>query len=226
MGWHAPCLAHIRVMPSSSKSSSKSSPQLEKARQFVGQWVRNKWHIDKLLGVGGMASVYAATHRNGRRGAIKLLLPEISRNAEIRERFLREGYVANRIGHPGVVGILDDDETEEGLAFLVMELLRGASLQARLRQVGVLPPLEVLFVADQVLDVLVAAHQAQVIHRDIKPGNVFLLTDGRVKVLDFGLARVLDGPRYAKTRRHRARYDSVHGPRAGPGQTGRHRRPG
>ncbi len=140
-----------------------------------------------------MANVYAATHRNGRRGAIKLLKSEFNVYAEVRERFLREGYVANRIRHPGVVGILDDDETEDGLAFLVMELLIGVSLHERLEAVGRLGALEALFLADQVLDVLAAAHGARVIHRDIKPGNVFILDDGRVKVLDFGLARVLEG---------------------------------
>ncbi len=168
------------------------SPPLEAARALVGVTLRGKWRLDALIGVGGMANVYAATHRNGRRGAVKLLNRMFSSEPEIRARFLREGYVANRIRHPGVVSILDDDEAEDGAAFLVMELLDGVSLFDELRERGRLAPLEALFIADQLLDVLAAAHRARVIHRDIKPGNVFLLRDGRVKVLDFGLARVLD----------------------------------
>ena len=169
----------------------------EEGMHWVGKALRGKWHLDALIGTGGMANVYAATHRNGRRGAIKLLRPEFNVFAELRERFLREGYVANRIQHPGVVGIVDDDETEDGLAFLVMELLLGRSLHDRLSGSGNLNPLQALFLADQVLDVLTAAHQAHVIHRDIKPGNIFILEDGRIKVLDLGLARVLEGQRAA-----------------------------
>ncbi len=163
------------------------------ANRSIGRTLRNKWCIERLIGMGGMANVYAARHRNGRQVAIKMLYPEFAVHEEVRERFLREGYIANRIDHPGVVGILDDDETEDGIAFLVMELLRGESLHERLVSVSVLPLAEALFIADQVLDVLKAAHEADVVHRDIKPGNVFLLRDGRIKVLDFGLARVLDG---------------------------------
>ncbi len=165
----------------------------ELADRCVGRTLRNKWQIERLIGMGGMANVYAARHRNGRQVAIKMLHPEFAVHAEVRERFLREGYIANRIEHPAVVGILDDDETDDGVAFLVMELLRGESLHERLGILSVLPLAEALFIADQLLDVLKAAHQAGVVHRDIKPGNVFLLQDGRVKVLDFGLARVLDG---------------------------------
>ncbi len=167
------------------------------ALHWVGKALRRKWHLDALIGTGGMANVYAATHRNGRRGAIKLLKPELNVHAEVRERFLREGYVANRIQHPGLVGIVDDDETEDGLAFLVMELLSGESLQDRLARDPAVPPAEALFIADQVLDVLQAAHEAQVVHRDIKPGNIFVLDDGRVKLLDLGLARVLEGRKAA-----------------------------
>ncbi|MBN2194385.1 MAG: protein kinase [Polyangiaceae bacterium] len=92
--------------------------------------LRGKWTLDSLIGMGGMANVYAATHRNGRRVAIKLLNQHFATNQEVCKRFLREGYVANRIGHPGVVGILDDDTAEDGSVFLVMELLHGQPLSA------------------------------------------------------------------------------------------------
>lgn len=156
----------------------------------MGTVLRKKWTIDALIGSGGMATVYSATHRNGKRVAIKLLRPAFAHNAEVCERFLREGYAANKVGHPGAVGVLDDDETDDGAVFLVMELLDGGSLSARIRERRTLEPPEVLFIADQVLDVLAHAHPQGIIHRDIKPGNIFLLRDGRVKVLDFGLARV------------------------------------
>jgi len=172
----------------------------KRAKAWVGQTLRGKWSLERLIGMGGMANVYAARHRNGREVAVKLLLPEFGEFPEVRERFLREGYIANRIEHPGVVGILDDDVTEDGLSFLVMELLQGVSLLERLDTVTPLPLSEALFIADQLLDTLGAAHAAGVVHRDIKPGNVFLMHDGRVKVLDFGLARVLDCQAQALTR--------------------------
>ena len=78
-----------------------------------------------------MAAVFAATHRNGNRVAIKLLYPELTRNADVLARFIREGYAANRVGHPGAVRVLDDVRDEDGAAFLVMELLEGDSVEAR-----------------------------------------------------------------------------------------------
>jgi len=94
----------------------------------VGQVLREKWTLGALLGVGGMATVYAATHRNKKRGAVKLLHPELSANVNMRQRFLREGYVANSVGQRGAVEVFDDDVTETGEAFLVMELLEGETL--------------------------------------------------------------------------------------------------
>ncbi len=163
------------------------------AQKRVGQTLNNKWHIDRLIDIGGMAAVYQATHRNGKRVAIKLLHPFIASHADVRERFLREGYVANQVEHPGAVSILDDDLTADGAPFLVMELLEGESLDHWMaRSKEVLPLADVLAVADQVLDVLSAFHARNVIHRDIKPGNLFVTKTGLVKVLDFGLARLRD----------------------------------
>src|SRR5215831_20160971 len=92
--------------------SGGGTDEKARARARVGLTINNKWRLDALLGVGGMASVYAATHRNGSRAALKILHAEFARDAGIRERFLREGYVANRIDHRGRVAILDDDVTE------------------------------------------------------------------------------------------------------------------
>jgi eukaryotic-like serine/threonine-protein kinase len=160
------------------------------ARERVGQVVCGKWTLDRLIDIGGMGAVYAATHRNGKKVALKMLHASLSSETELKSRFLREGYIANRINHPGALSILDDDTAEDGSAFLVMELLVGESLEDRLGKSGNwLPPEAVFPIADQALDVLAAAHDAGVVHRDIKPGNVFLTSTGEVKLLDFGLAR-------------------------------------
>src|SRR6185295_15702389 len=110
--------------------------------------------------IGGMATVFEATHRNGKRGAVKMLHLELSVDAGVRERFLREGYVANQVDHPGAVSVLDDDVDEDGSMFLVMELLQGKALDAiaRTRPGERLEAGEVLAIADDLLDALVAAH--------------------------------------------------------------------
>src|SRR5450432_514933 len=163
----------------------------ERARARIGTVLKHKWRLDKVIGVGGMAVVYAATHRNKKRAAIKMLHPELSMDSAIRERFLREGYVANSVGHRGAVAVDDDDVSEDGLAYLVMELLDGETIEQRWERKGrILSPHEALSVMDQLLDTLAAAHARGIVHRDLKPENMFLTRDGAVKVLDFGIARV------------------------------------
>lgn len=160
----------------------------------LGTILRGKWRLERVLGVGGMATVYEAVHRNGLRGAVKMLHHDLARNPGMVERFLREGYMANKVGHVGVVRVLDDDTSEDGTAFLVMELLEGdALIDLAEANGGRLPLQDVLGYAHQLLDVLHAAHQAGVVHRDIKPDNLFLTRTGVLKVLDFGLARAFDG---------------------------------
>jgi len=115
-------------------------------------------------------------------------------DANVRSRFLREGYVANKVGHPDAVSVLDDDENEDGTVFLVMELLEGQTVEklAESSPGHRLSYDEVLGIADGLLDVLVAAQAAGIVHRDLKPENLFLTTDGALKVLDFGIARLHD----------------------------------
>src|SRR5262249_22613991 len=157
----------------------------------IGTVLKDKWKVDARLGRGGVATVYAATHRNGARVAIKVLNRDVARNPDIRSRFLREGYAANAVNHPGVVRVLDDDTTEEGQPFLVMDLLEGELVdERRMRKGGRLPLVEVMRIGDQVLDVLAAAHEKGIIHRDIKPENIFITESGAVRVLDFGIARM------------------------------------
>ena len=160
----------------------------------VGSVVRGKYRVDAFLASGTMANVYSATHRNGSKVALKILHPQLANDASLCERFKREGYFANSIGHPGVQRAIDDDETEDGFAFLVMELLEGESLDDRRRRKGGKLALDwVLPIADSLLEILAAAHARDVVHRDLKPDNVFVTTGGDVKVLDFGLARWNDG---------------------------------
>jgi serine/threonine-protein kinase len=171
------------------------------AAQRVGRVLSGKYRLDAVLGVGGMATVYRGTHRNGNRVAVKMLHPELSANDNICERFLREGYVANTVDHPGAVRVLDDDRDVDGAAYLIMELLEGESVKSAWERAGGRLPLQhVLAIAHQLLDVLAAAHAKGIVHRDIKPDNLFLQVDGRLKVLDFGIARLRDGSGASVTR--------------------------
>src|SRR5437868_1976210 len=106
------------------------------AEARVGTTLNNKFHLDRLIDIGGMAAVYEATHRNGKKVALKLLHPEVAAEPQIKERFLREGYAANKVDHPGAVSVLDDDATSDGSAFLVMELLVGESLDQWVQRMG------------------------------------------------------------------------------------------
>jgi len=159
----------------------------------LGSTLRGKYRLDKVLGVGGMAVVYVATHRNRKRFAVKMLHPELSVREDIRTRFLREGYVANSVEHPGAVAVLDDDTAEDGAAFIVMELLEGDGVDHLWEKGGRRLPLRAtLAIGDQLLDVLASAHARTIVHRDIKPANLFVTRDGTLKVLDFGIARLRD----------------------------------
>lgn len=171
-----------------------------RAEGRVGAVLRGKYTLERLLGIGSAGAVYAGRHRNGLGVAVKVLHPELGEIAEARRRFLKEGYIANRIEHPGVVRVLDDDE-DGPLAFLAMEMLDGRTLADEWRSAGgKMSTRRVCIVAGEILDVLVAASRARVVHRDLKPDNVFLVEpNDRVKVLDFGIARLLDHPRSTPT---------------------------
>jgi serine/threonine-protein kinase len=164
-----------------------------RAQARIGSVLDGKWRLDTLLGVGGSAAVYAATHRNTKRAAVKILHPELSTHAELVARFVREGYVANKIGHAGTVTVLDDDRAEDGSCYLVMELLDGHSLDRYTRPNEPPMPLrEIVRLIDDLLDVLASAHKNGIIHRDIKPANLFLTQEQKLKVLDFGIARLAE----------------------------------
>jgi eukaryotic-like serine/threonine-protein kinase len=168
---------------------------VQRARDRVGRTLNGKWHLDALLGAGGMAAVYRGTHRNGNRAAIKVLHPELAHDISVRRRFLQEGYAANTVNHEGSVKVLDDGESDDGELYLVMELLSGMSIQTRWEKLGRrFSPREALSVAHSVLDILAAAHDKGILHRDVKPENIFVTKDKRIKLLDFGLARLREAP--------------------------------
>ena len=171
----------------------EDSELARRAQLRVGSTLRGKYRIDAVLGVGGMATVYRATHRNQAEFAIKMLHPELGLSEDLRARFLREGYAANSVKHPGAVRVVDDDVGEDGAAFLVMELLHGRGVDVLWQMHGERLPVSIaVSIGEQVLDVLAAAHDKGIVHRDIKPQNLVVTTDGNAKVLDFGIARARD----------------------------------
>jgi serine/threonine protein kinase len=166
---------------------------IQQAERRVGTVIGGKWRVDALLGSGSMAAVYAVTHRNGARAALKILHPTLCTDPAICERFLGEGYLANSVKHSGIVRVLDDGVTDDGCVFLTMDLLEGDTLeQLRQKRGNRIPIPEALDLADKLMDVLSAVHAAGIIHRDLKPQNVFVCEDGVLKLLDFGVARVFD----------------------------------
>ncbi|HSY25579.1 MAG TPA: serine/threonine-protein kinase, partial [Polyangiaceae bacterium] len=177
--------------PAEGPASERPDQMQQRARARLGTILNDKWQLDAVLGIGGMAAVYAATHRNGSRAAVKILHAELSLDPFVRQRFLWEGRVANAVGHDGVVRVLDDDTAQDGSLFLVTELLEGETLeQRRQRRGGRLDQREVLRIVHRLLDTLTAVHAHQIVHRDLKPENVFLTRDGQIKLLDFGIARL------------------------------------
>jgi len=164
----------------------------------AGQTIAGKYRLNRLLGTGGMASVWSATNVfTEREFAIKFMLPQVARTPEAARRFLLEAKVSARINHPNIIEVIDVGQAEDGSLFLVMELLTGQSLDvATRRQVPAMTLHEFLGQMKDVAEALAAAHKSGVIHRDLKPTNVFLHKDrdGRVvpKLLDFGVSKILE----------------------------------
>ncbi|MFQ5662499.1 MAG: protein kinase [Terriglobia bacterium] len=153
---------------------------------MVGQTISH-YHIAAKLGEGGMGAVYRAEDTKLQRAvALKFLPTELAADAEARQRLVKEARAASRLNHPNIATIYEVGEAE-GTPFIAMELVSGESLKEVLLR-GALPAPQLLQVARQIAEGLNEAHQAGVLHRDIKPGNIMLDTKGRVKVLDFGLA--------------------------------------
>jgi serine/threonine protein kinase len=175
-------------------STSLAAPD-EATLRLLGATVAGKYRVDRLLGQGGMGAVFQATNTViGKRVALKFLSPEAARDAQATRRFQREAEAASLVESEHIVQIFDFGETEQGLPFLVMELLNGQDLRARLNERSKLGVTEAVSVAKQVLRALVRAHAAGIVHRDLKPDNVFLCEresgEALVKIVDFGISKL------------------------------------
>jgi tRNA A-37 threonylcarbamoyl transferase component Bud32 len=155
--------------------------------------------IIELLGQGGMGAVYKARQKQLERlVALKILPPEVGRTEAFAERFAREARSLAKLSHPRIVAIYDFGHTEEGLYYFIMEFIDGTDLR-RMIQSGKLSPDEALAIVPQVCEALQFAHEEGIVHRDVKPENILLDKKGRVKIADFGLAKLLDRPATAYT---------------------------
>jgi eukaryotic-like serine/threonine-protein kinase len=159
--------------------------------------VVGSYRMIRCLGEGGMGAVYLARHPElGSEVAIKVLRPEHSRNVEVIRRCFDEAYALAQLQHPGIVRIYDFGHHTNGMAYLVMELLQGEPLAARMKREGPLPEAVVMEVMRQLASVLDVIHQVGVVHRDLRPRNLYLTLDeqsssgSRVKVLELGLAKL------------------------------------
>jgi tRNA A-37 threonylcarbamoyl transferase component Bud32 len=155
----------------------------------LGTTLAGRYVLEEILGEGGMATVYRARHKLvDRPCAIKVLHGEVVRDPTAQERFRREARHAQRLAHPNIIDVFDQGETDDGTAFLVMELLEGSSL-ATLIGKGRINVARTIKLAAQMSRALARAHDFEVVHRDLKPENVFVLKEDRIKLLDFGIAR-------------------------------------
>ncbi|WP_370443946.1 Stk1 family PASTA domain-containing Ser/Thr kinase [Streptomyces albidoflavus] len=158
----------------------------------LGLVLDGRYRVDALIAVGGMATVYRALDtRLDRVVALKVMHPELAADASFVERFIREARSVARLSHPNVVGVFDQG-AEGAYVYLAMEYVPGCTLRDVLRERGALTPRAALDVLEPVLAALGAAHRAGFVHRDMKPENVLIGDDGRVKVADFGLVKAVD----------------------------------
>ena len=151
------------------------------------------FHLREALGSGGVGVVYRADDtRLGRAVALKFLLPHYNLDASAKARFLREAQAAAALDHPNLCTIHEVGTSDEGWLFMALALYHGETLRARLRREASVSVGETIEIARQIAEGLRAAHAAGIVHRDLKPGNVMLLPDGSVRILDFGLAKARD----------------------------------
>jgi hypothetical protein len=159
----------------------------------IGTLLSGRFRLEERVGSGGMSTVYRAFDETLERWvAIKILQTEIAEDDDQLERFRREARTVARLNHPHVVTVIDAGE-DQGLPYIVFEYISGETLKDRIRRFGRLPVPEALAYGIEISRALEAAHAEKLVHRDVKPQNVLLDTDGRAKVTDFGIARSLEG---------------------------------
>jgi serine/threonine protein kinase/tetratricopeptide (TPR) repeat protein len=165
--------------------------------KMIGQTISHYTILEKL-GEGGMGVVYKAEDTKLKRNVALKLLPTSISNVAARRRFIHEAQAASSLDHPNICSIHEIDETPDGRMFIVMPCYEGETLQAKIER-GLLEVEEMVSIAIQVASGLSKAHEKGIIHRDIKPGNIFVTTDQHVKIIDFGLAKLVGRPRLTKT---------------------------
>ena len=159
----------------------------------------DRYELGPVLGNGGMARVHKGMDRQLKRPvAVKVLSSPFDRDKEFVERFAREAHAAARLNHPNIVAVYDSG-SDDGTHYIVTELVEGETLADLLQREGALPPERVVEIAGQVCHGLEAAHEKGVVHRDVKPGNVMITPEGRVKVVDFGIARATGAESVTRT---------------------------
>lgn len=155
----------------------------------LGDVLGGRYRLVELLGQGGMATIYRATDAQlGREVAVKVLHPQYGRDPDFVARFKQEAMAAASLSHPNIVGVYDFGTDADG-PYIVMELVDGEDVATLLARNGPLPPRQAARLAAEVAHALAAAHARGIVHRDVKPGNILVSSDGRVKVADFGIAR-------------------------------------
>jgi tRNA A-37 threonylcarbamoyl transferase component Bud32 len=165
----------------------------------VGATLGGTYRLDKLIAQGGMGAIYQAAHlRVPRQFAVKLLNPQIVGEREVFERFQREAEIASALGHDNIVQVFDFNYSDDGVPYMVLELLQGEDLSQRIARRGRLGLREITSIVEQTCSALEAAHSQGIVHRDLKPQNIFLCKHGHrddvVKVLDFGISKILHAP--------------------------------
>ncbi len=165
------------------------------ARERIGTTLGGRYELRRLIGEGGFSAVYEGVHTiTGREVAIKILHSHLTTTEQIAERFLMEARAMARIKHDGIVQVLDAGTDPDGSVFIALELLDGESLEATLLRVQKLTWGEAVSICVSLLEALAEAHRHQIVHRDIKPGNIFIVRKGdgssQAKLLDFGIAHV------------------------------------
>lgn len=193
-------LARVRAQLRNREISQESRPVSNRMplREIrTGVVLEDKYRLEEMIGAGSHGAVFRATHLSLNRDvAIKVLHSGMHDNQDALDHFQQEGISACRVEHPNAVAVLDFNATPDGFVYLVLEYLRGHSLQEELRRKGRMTPERAAQIALPVCDVLTEAHSVGIIHRDVKPQNTFLHHSKQgevVKVLDFGLAKLLEG---------------------------------
>jgi Serine/threonine protein kinase len=163
----------------------------------VGRTLNNRYQVERKIGEGGFGAVFEGTQlATGRSVALKILHPHSVADATVVARFRREAEACSQLRNPHTVTIYDFDQTEDGVLYLAMELVRGESLQEIQHRDGVIEASRALCILDQVAEALGEAHDKGIVHRDMKPENIMVERRGGadfVKVLDFGIAKILSG---------------------------------